>query len=237
MKICVVYIAVANGPMTTQYCARFATTWNQFPPGVETDLLVVVNGGALTTEQTVLFASLKARMLPRQNDGGWDVTGYLDTAKGPCAGHDAMLCLGESNYFHRAGWLKRLAEAWEKHGPGMYGPYASNLLRPHLNTTAFFVPPALLKSYPLKVFDLKSRYHFEHGPRSLWRLLYQGGTPVFMVTWDGEWKPPLWRNPPNILWRGDQSNCLMWCNHTDRWANSPPETQLRWSKRADAPFQ
>jgi len=68
------------------------------------------------------------------------------------------LFLGESVYFHREGWLKRLADAWAKFGPGMYGPFGSNLLRPHLQTTAFCTSPALLQRCPIST---KDRYSWE----------------------------------------------------------------------------
>jgi hypothetical protein len=176
-------------------------------------------------------------MFVRENDGGWDISAYIAAARGPCSDYDAMLCLGESVYFHRAGWLKRLVEAWNKWGPGMYGPFSSNAIRSHLNTTAFFCAPKLLASYAAPVVDRKSRYEFEHGQGALWRRASTLGLSVRLVTWDSEWEPRAWRMQKDILWRGDQSSCLMWCNHSDNYAKADTRTKAFWQRYADAPFK
>jgi len=57
------------------------------------------------------------------------------------------------------------------------------------------------------------------------------------VTWDGTWDPFQWRYPDNILWRGNQTNCLVYCNHTDRYNAAPVETRRNWERGADQPFK
>lgn len=234
MKICVLYTVVSQGPISDQYASRFVATWHEFPPGVECDLLIVCNGGPLPLALCLIFAPLNAQMFPRVNDAGLDLTGYMDAVRGPCKDYDMLVCLGESVYFHRAGWLKRLVDAWEKLGPGLYGPFSSNLVRPHLQTTAFCTSPLILRRCPLNVRD---RYAWEHGEHSFWRWVSRRGMPVRMVTWDGEWEPMSWRMPRNILWRGDQSNCLMWCNHTEKYVSANAQTKASWSRNADRPFR
>jgi hypothetical protein len=237
MRIVLCYICVTHGGLTEDYCSRFVTTYHEYPPGVEHDTIIIANGGPLKTTAAVLFEGMNVIVFPRQNDPGWDISGYLDAAKGPCADYDMMLCLGESNYFHRVGWLKRLAQAWEKHGPGMYGPYSSNAVRAHLNTTAFCCPPLLLKQYPKTVLNRADRYEFEHGENALWRRTAKRGMPVRLVTWDGIYEPRAWRLPPEILWRGSQTNCLMWCNHSDRYASVDGKTKAGWMRSCDRPFK
>jgi hypothetical protein len=173
-------------------------------------------------------------MFPRVNDEGKDLTGYIDAARGPAKDYDMLVCLGESIHFHREGWLKRLVETWTTIGPGLYGPFASNLVRPHMNTTAFCTSPKLLQRCPISG---KARYSFEHGQNSFWHWVAGHGMPVRLVTWDGSWPPQLWRMPQNILWRGDQSNCLMFCNHVERWRDASPDTKVKWSRGADQPFK
>ncbi|HUD73962.1 MAG TPA: hypothetical protein VMQ76_02745, partial [Terracidiphilus sp.] len=236
-RICVCYIAVTNGPITIDYASRFVATWQEYQPGVSCDVLIVCNGGPLSTELSILFSPLDPRMFIRTNDPGWDCSAYLDAARGPCAEYDMMLCLGESNYFHRSGWLARLVEAWQRYGPGMYSPYSSNAVRAHMNTTAFMCAPQLLRNYTAPVNTRMDRYSFEHGERSLWRRAAEQGLPVRMVTWDGEWGPRMWRMPQNILWRGDQSNLLMQCNHSDGYFNADARTKAAWARRCDAPFR
>jgi hypothetical protein len=148
-----------------------------------------------------------------------------------------MLCFGESVHFHRAGWLKRFVEAWEKHGPGMYGAFASNVVRAHINTTGFCCSPALLRQSPFRPHDKKTRYAWEHGRNAFWRFVQARGFAVRLVTWDGDWHPRAWRTPPNILWKGNQSNCLIRCNHCERWEQARPDIKGKWSRWADAPFQ
>ena len=237
MRICVAYTVVSQGPISDQFASRFVATFHEHPPGVECDLLVICNGGPLRTDLSLIFAPLRAQMFPRVNDEGKDITGYMDAARGPCKDYDAMLCLGESIYFTRAGWLRRLVEAWNKIGPGFYGPFGNNNVRPHLQTTAFFCPPVLLSRYPTRPNNRPSRMEFEHGQKSMWRWVAGHGMPVRCVTWDGEWESRMWRMPQNILWRGDQSNLLMMNNHAQGWENAPPETKQVWSRNADSPFR
>lgn len=188
-------------------------------------------------ELSLIFAPLNPLFFPRENDGGWDVSAYLSAARGPCADYDAMLCLGESNYFHRQGWLDRLAQAWSRHGPGMYGPFSSNVVMAHLNTTAFFTAPLFLRQYIKRVVTRADRYEFEHQQGALWRRVSAKGYPVRLVTWDGEWEPRFWRSPRNILWKGDQSNCLMWCNHSDGYTAANPHTRANWERQTNAAFK
>lgn len=236
MKIAVCYVAVTHGPITADYCSRFVATYQEYPPGAEHDLYILCNGGPLPYATALIFAPLNPRFYPRQNDPGWDISAYIDAARGPCKDYDMMLCLGESCHFHKAGWLLPIAEAIKMYGVGMYGPFASNLIRPHLNTSAFCCHPALLGQFPFVVNSHDARYEFEHGERSFWKWVDRQKRPVRMVTWDGTWKPREWRVPNNILWRGDQTNCLMWCNHTERWANAPVKLKNTWSRGADSRF-
>jgi hypothetical protein len=237
VNIAVCYIAVTHGPITSDYCARFVASYHEFPPGVEHDLIVCCNGGKLPTATALIFSPLKAAMFLRANTGQ-DIGGYMDAARGPAANCDMLVCLGESVHFHRAGWLKRLVEVWEHYGPGMYGPFASNMIRAHLNTSAFCCPPKSLLAYPSSWWgNGTDRYAMEHGPKAFWRWMATRGKAVRLVTWDGDYDCRSWRSPPNILWRGDQSNCLMWCNHASRWAEGTHRIRETWSRGADAPFK
>ena len=237
MRICIAYIAVTLGPITPDYASRFVATFLEYPPEADADLMVICNGGPLSTELSMIFAPLEPVYYPRENDPGWDVTAYLDAARGPCKDYDMMLCLGESNYFHRPCWLRRLVNAREKHGPGMYSSYSSNAVRPHMNTTAFFCAPSVLLQYPHRPTNWTERMEFEHGQTALWRRLQKRGMQTRLVTWDGEYEPRMWRSPRNILWRGDQSNLLMWCNHSDGFLNADQKKKGIWARYADTPFK
>lgn len=234
VKIVVAYIAVTQGPLTADFCSRFVGSYLVCPPGVEHDLVVVCNGGPLPLETSLLFDPLNAVFLPRPNDGGWDISGYQETAqKIHC---DMLVCLGESVYFHRPDWLLKMVNAWNEFGPGMYGFFSSFLVRAHLNTTAFVTAPLYLQQYP-KAKDRASRYEFEHGTHSLWRTIQAQGRPAKLVTWDGVWDPIQWRLPKNILWRGTQENCLIYCNHTDRYRAAAIPVKKNWERGADQMFK
>lgn len=234
MKIVLAYIVVTHGPIAFDLASRFVGTYIAFPPGVEHETVIVCNGGPLAPDLALLFSPLRCELLPRANDGGYDISGYQDVAR--LFPSDMQVCFGESVYFFQAGWLQRLAFAWTAYGEGMYGCYSSNLIRAHLNTTAFATAPKFLRGYPL-VRNQSARYEFEHGKMSLWRRLEQFKAPTKLVTWDGVWNPRQWRQPSNILNRGDQSNCLVWSVHTDRYRAADLPTKISWAKASDSPFQ
>ena len=237
MKIAVVYVAVVHGPDTSDLCARFVSSWVAFPPGVDCDLWVACNGGPLSTEQSIILSALKANMVPRENDPGFDITAFMDLARTHCRDYEAMLCLGESIHFTQEGWLSRIAGAWQRYGPGFYGPFGSNNVSPHLQTSAFFCAPSLLLTYPTRPQNRKERFEFEHGAGALWRRALSRNLPVRCVTWDGAWEPRSWRSPPEILWRGNQNNLLMRNNHADAFDRQPQNVQALWSRLADTPFR
>lgn len=235
LRICVAYIVVAGGPKTTDFVARFVSTWKQNPPGVQTDVLAICNGGAPNTEQAVMLNAIGAKVFVRSNVG-FDIAGFIEASKGPLRDYEMVLYLGESVHFHRAGWLKRLADVRERFGHGMYGPFSSNVTRGHLQTTAFATSPKLLVEYPLPISDRHSRLEFEHGERAFWRLVNRK-FPVKLVTWDGSYDPQQWRQPQNILWKGDQSNLLFFNNHSQMYDESDPKRKRMWQSSADRPFR
>ncbi len=237
MKCAVLYTVVSQGRVTETFAARFVSSYRQFPGGVPHELFIVCNGGPLSTERALLFAGIECKFYPRLNTPGYDLDGYADCARGPCSKYDMLCCLGESCFFHRAGWLKRLAEARERWGPGMYGPLASHVRRAHLQTTAFAIsPPQLLLEYPLPLKSREDRWQFEHGERAFWRMLHHRRFAVKLVTFDGEYSPGKWRVPENVLWKGTQENVLIWCNHTERYFEASPERKRNWQRSADRPF-
>lgn len=204
---------------------------------MDCDLIVACNGGPLPTETKMLFAGINAHFWPRVNSEARDIGAYIELARNISSKYEMMLCLGESIHFHREGWLMRLVEAWQLYGPGMYGPFATHVVRAHLQTTAFFIQPNLLREYPLQVTDRKSRYEFEHGDRALWRRLHAKKIPVKLVTWSGIWSPGQWRLPKNGLWSGDQSDLIMLSNHTQRWDEGDETRKRNWTASANRPYK
>jgi hypothetical protein len=234
VKVLLVYITVTNGSRTNEFAARFIGTYFANQPQADHETLVVCNGGPPSTELGIIMEPLDPKYFVRQNDPGWDISGYQAAAHGPAAAADIFVAIGESVHFHRPGWLRRIVDTWGRFGAGMYGFYSSNIVRPHMNTTAFATHPSLLREYPHAVTTHGDRYLFEHGPFSFWRYVRSRGMPTKLVTFDGEWDPFLWRYPPDILFRGSQTNCLAWCNHTQRWFETTPQNQAAWAAHADS---
>lgn len=233
-KVTLVYIAVTNGGLTDHYVHQFARTYAEFPPGLNHKLLVVCNGGPLQPHRQAAFGGLDCEFLIRENDPGWDISAYQAVAKATKA--DFLVCLGESVYFHRRDWLKVLVESRVKHGPGIYGMFATHVVRAHLNTTAFGCDPEFLKMYP-SVKAHGERYEFEHGKTAFWRRIVNSGYQAKFVTWDGTWSRGEWRVPKNILHVGDQSNLLVYCNHVDRFNSANPATRELWTRQSNLPYQ
>lgn len=229
-RIVLAYIVVSQGPLTGENVSRFVGSWLVNPPGVDLDLVAVCNGGVPPTEIGLMFSELNAKFFPRINDDGFDMGAYQDVArKFPC---DILVCFGESVYFNKPNWLVPIVNAFREFGSGMYGFFSSFLVRPHLNTTAFAIDPKFLMGWP-KIDNHPARYAAEHGKYSIWKHLEKFRRPTKLVCWDGCYDPPQWRYPKNILWRGDQSNLLIRCNHTDRYDAADPKTKSQWSYAAD----
>lgn len=220
-RIDVAYTCVSQGPASEQLAKRFAETYAKFDPGVAHHLYIICNGGPLPDAVRVVLAPLNPTFFPRPNIGR-DIGGYIDFAKKSQA--DLVICLGESVFFHRNGWLKRIVEAWRQHGPGYYGFYGSDLLRPHLPTTAFGCTPSMLAAAPM-ITSHDQAYEFEHGVNAFWKSVKKNGNAVKLVTFSGIWDEPQWRKVPNGLWSGDQSDCLAFCNHTERFVKATTEIQ------------
>jgi hypothetical protein len=232
--IVIAYIAVTDGGNIDSYAPRFVRTIKEHPPGVDCRIVIVCNGGPLSDRRRAYFDGLKCEFLERPNDFGWDISAYQHVAR---LNPDAFLCcFGESVHFHRRNWLLRMAVSRSEYGSGMYGFLATHDVRAHLNTTAFCSDARLLIKYPT-VLNHESRYAFEHSYQSFWKRINAGGHTAAFVTFDGIWFPGEWRDPQNILHRGDQSNLLVWCNHVERYAHADPNTKQAWSARADSVFR
>lgn len=232
--VIVVYILVQNNPLFVHFATRFVETYRAFPSDSSHRLLVCCNGGLKSSKIKPLFDGVGCDFLDRKYDDGWDISAYQEVAQNfPC---DLLVCFGESVRFHREGWLKRLVESAREYGEGMYGCLSSHAIRAHLNTTAFAVSPRFLREYPA-VRNKGERYEFEHGEKAMWRRIKSKGGSTRLVTWDGCWGPGDWRKPANILWRGNQSNCLVHCNHHDKWEGANEPLRQGWSRMADSPFK
>jgi hypothetical protein len=200
MRVVVLYILPTDlyGPEHFQRAVTFAESMHAHPAGFGHRLVVVSNGGKPSTEAECLFSPFDAEFFPRANIAK-DIGSFQHAAREiPC---DLMVFLGGSTYIRGANWLLRIAESFSKHGEGLYGCMANTGVpqmdvSPHIRTTGFWMPPALLNRYPERVTREDQRYPFEHGPKCLTSWVAEQGLPTLIVTWDGEYPMPLWGKVP-----------------------------------------
>lgn len=212
MRVAITYIFPLNGQGQHGVKAmRFLDTYHKHPPGLDHDTIIVCNGGEASAETHFMFSSLPNLMMMEHDDKqGQDIGGYQYAALHyPC---DLMVFLGGNSYLRREGWLKRILESFQKHGDTLYGATAHRgvgNIHPHIRTTGFWMSPALLNQYPMRVTRNDQRYPFEHGPNCLTTWVTALGKTPLLVSWDGEYEWKNWDNVPNGYHKGDQSNVLI----------------------------
>lgn len=175
-------------PMAT----RFVSTYLEHPPGAaDHEIHVAINGTVEIGDWCRrLFDPLPCQFF-QHNNAGKDLGAYqaaADTIE--C---DLTICLGSPLHFHKEGWLDQIVRAYEEYGPTVYGAWGFQVPRPHLRTTAFWLPPFLLNSYPKRI-DNTNRYEFEHGSTSIALWSKSHGFDPYMVTWAGVYAIEAWQN-------------------------------------------
>jgi hypothetical protein len=192
MTVAIAYI-FPQVALPTYYPAaqKFAATWTAHPPGKTPHKLYVIgNGPPLAPLLKKPFERLTVDYLAHTNFGQ-DLGAFQMAAHTVEA--DLLVCFGAHVHFWKAGWLDRIVEAFLEHGPSFYGFWGFHEPRPHLRTTAFFLPPGLLQSYPVVISD-GHRYQAEHGENSLTIWAHNMGFEPLMVTWSGCFEMPHWEH-------------------------------------------
>ncbi len=231
-RITVVYIHAPRSAKCESEVGHFIESYLQFPPLYPHDTVVVCNGFPVDDSIRARFAVLPNVIYHNHDNSGWDIGAYL--AVSHLVTSDAQFCLGTPTFFRRSGWLKRIAEAWQRHGPGFYGTNAAFNFRPHINSTGFACPPEFLRSYPFPVVSKRERYDFEHSiSKAAWVIADRAGYPAKLVTWDSEYDWPEWRSAPNIFHRGDQSNCLTYWNRHLNYEQASPAGKFTLARDSD----
>jgi hypothetical protein len=150
---------------------RFDVFYNDFKPEIEHEVFLVSGNVREHNGRADPIPVVDWTCAIEYHGKGCDIGAYLSAAKG-LLGFDLVLFCGATTYFHRAGWLERLVEAREKHGPGFYGvsgsfeasPLGTNPApNPHVRTSCFACDPKLLVDYPKKIETREDCYRFENG--------------------------------------------------------------------------
>lgn len=226
MKVSVIYLHVSKSgypeaPPPDHYIPfekSFIETYSKFDAGYKHDLVVVSCGLPVTDDIRNMYSGITDKF-DEYLGAGSDIGAEQDAMRRLDA--DFVVSLATPINFWRSGWLKRLVDAREKHGDGLFGPFASNEYYPHIRTSCWGVDRRTFLSYPNLIDTRAKCYAAEHKDRSLsfWQITFwycYMAKPTLMVTWDGEYQPIDWRKPTNIMYRGDQTNCLMHDRYT-RW--------------------
>jgi hypothetical protein len=212
MTVAIVYIYPPNaGPQYVDYALRFVKSYNENPPAIAHDSIIVLNGCRRTTEIECLFSSLQNVKFLEHDNSGYDIGGFQAASRQFPA--DLMVFFGNSTYFKRPGWLLRMLQAKIKHGEALYGGHGNRgvsfyHVHPHVRSTGFWLSSALMNQYPMRVTRADQRYAWEHGPACLTSWVYKRGLKVWLVSWSGEYEWKDWDSVPNGYHKGDQSALL-----------------------------
>lgn len=185
MKICAVYIypTSQHGAEHAHYAERFVCSYLNHPPEKEHDMIVVSNGGNPNGVAHKQFSWITGTKFIVHDDSGKDVGGYQLAAQTiPC---DLMVFFGGHSYIRRAGWLRRMVEAYQTDETALYGctgHQGGGNIHPHVRTTGFWCNPKLVNEHPYRVMDNGQRYPYEHGPEGLTSWILSTGRKAWIVT-------------------------------------------------------
>lgn len=188
---------------------RFARTLKEFPAGYPHELHVIANGRLEVKDlDRRPFQGISCHWHSRDNSG-WDIGAFQYAAE--IIKCDLLVCLGANVHFYQPGWLDRMVEAYANNGLGLYGCWGYTFPL-HIRTTAFWLPPELMLSYPNVIGTARTmRYDFEHGPNSITRWTLEAGLRALVVSWTDAWDQPDWGKAKVGL--GD---CLCLDQHTHK---------------------
>src|SRR5579863_3708891 len=190
-KIVCVYIYPLNGQGGfSNKALEFSLSYAKFPPGLPHSTVVVCNGAPATQPSRDLFNALPDVSFIDHDNSGWDIGGFQLAARTVPA--DLMVFFGSHTYFRRAGWLARMAEAFDLGGDTLYGATGNQGdlrvgVQPHVRTTAFWCKPELLARYPVTVTGTGgggARYAMEHGPGCFTDFVRSIGRDAWIVGWN-----------------------------------------------------
>lgn len=207
VQIALAYVfPMINLPKWEPLARRFVKSYFDHPPGdTAHQIHVLANGLAIDPARKKIFDSLPCAFHTCSNQG-MDIGAYQWAADHiPC---DLLLCFGTPVHFRKAGWLDLIASTFLEHGPNLYGAWGFHAPKMHIRTTAFWLPPQILKAYPVYVGD-SQRYAFEHGDGSITRFAIDAGLNALQVTWTGVFPPSGWHHTP-------LEESLLLDQHTDR---------------------
>lgn len=239
MKTVLVYSFPLDARETFEpFARRYVESYLKYPPGVQHDVAVAGMNGESDVEDFLLFDKLNPIQYDIWTDGIDIGCTQLMAPKLAEQEYDFAVFSTSRVYFHREGWLRRLVEAREKYGDGLYGATGSyecpngepeKFPNPHMRTVLYGCNPKhmaeLAKECP--VTDRATAHKFEAGIWNFATWFWRRAMPVKMVTWDDELDRDEWRKPSDIFRGGDQTNILCFDRHSDAYRDASPEEKRR----------
>lgn len=205
-----VYIYPVFGGKYDDYAKRFAVSFRSTKPAIPYKLVVVSNGSPPRPDMQQTFAEFSPVWFTHNNQG-WDIGAFQRVSESIPA--HTMVFFSNSAYFLKPGWLERMIEVSDKHGPALFGSMGNMgdkgaRVWPHIRTTGFWTSPTIFNQYPLKVTSPHQRYEFEHGRNCLSEWATNVGLTKWVATFDQVYPYPHWDACPNCYHRGNQSGLL-----------------------------
>ncbi len=232
MKLEVFYPYIAEKPdIFVAFSERWIETYLKHPAGVEHRLIVGCCKAPLTRGIQKLFSALKCDFYP-YNGEGFDIGPAQMVAHNSQA--DFLVAMTSRTYFWKEGWLKAMADAFDKYGDGLYGPSGSfEGHGPHIRGCMYGLSPKTYRRYPHLVLTRGNGPTWENSPQSLTNWYKKQRLPVKMVCWDGVYDESEWRKPDNIFRRGDQSNLICFDKHSQIYELETENNQRMLARQAD----
>jgi hypothetical protein len=212
---------------------RFAHTFKTYPPECDYVLYLVTQWGLPTPSIYELFYNTRHVWTPPFNTNGADLGAHRFVAD-MLPENEFLIGLSARCYFHRPGWGRRLLEAREKYGPGIYGTGSMEHL-PHIRTCGYGIDVFYWKNHPVSPTDRPTTVEIESGQHCLTTHVLNEAGKAMQVTWDNERELADCRNPEElgIFRRGSQNAMLVWDRHTELFAAASDEEKARLSGLSD----
>lgn len=231
MKVSVVFVRVVTKPEYRHGEQRLLDSYLKFDAGHSHDLVIIDRCGDSPDD----IESAKAKHV-RYDGGGWDCGAWLWASRNIQS--ELLCCFNSSCQITGDGWLNKFVDAVETNGLGLYGPLTSYEIIPHVRTPCMIFQPHVIQDYPMEVQTREDTYRFEsmgwpNGTPNFTQWVRARGQKTMLVTWDGVYDLPQWRDPPNIFRRGDQSNLIIKDRHCEAYEVSNAAGKQMLERLAD----
>ena len=235
MKVAVVFVRVVTKREYDHGACRWLDAYTKYDAGFSHELFII---NRYADNPDGMFLDLPGVWIThlRYDGGGWDCGAWQFAGRN--VDTDLLVCFNSSTYVTGDNWLRRFVDAAQTYGDGLYGPLTSYEIIPHVRTPCMIFQPRVINDYPVEVNSRDDTYRFESfgfSPEipNFTQWVHNKGLKTMLVTWDGEYDLPYWREPRNIFRRGDQSNLIVKDRHCEAYEASDVEGKTRLEYLAD----